>query len=246
MKITIAGGPQVLCVAFDWDGVLFDSSGASMHVYNEILAHLGMKPLTTGEFLNLQSPNWYEFYQKLEIPRHLWDEVDRMWRRLYTRERPKPYPDTVQCLRTLTGHGVRLVLVSNGSKGRVEQEVEKFGLRRMFELLLCGERKEELKPSPVLLNRAAKAVGLRAGDMVYVGDSAVDIEASRNAGMPVVAIARIPALVETLASKQPDDLFRNLEEMTACFVPALGPQEGPSGGRLRLSLNGLPSPLGYP
>ncbi len=201
-------------VMFDWDGVLLDSLGAAFNVYNKIFAGLGTKALTKDEFLRLQSPNWYDFYVKAGIPKALWKQVDEQWLRLYEEERPELQPDAVDCLGALKSEGFGLALVSNGSKGRVERELAEFKLASFFDSVLCGERKEELKPSPVMLEKTLIALRLDPVGAFYVGDSPADIQASKNAGVPSIAIARGPIQEERLRAERPDHLFGGLEGMT--------------------------------
>ena len=200
-------------VLFDWDGVLLDSLGAAFNVYNKIFARVGTRQLTREEYLELQSPNWYEFYEKVGLPRALWKEVDSEWLRLYDEERPGLHPDALGCLDSLREAKLRLALVSNGSRSRVEAELAKFGLKRYFEVVLFGEKKEELKPSPVMLERALGVMGVRPRSAAYVGDSPADIQAAKNARVPSIAIARGPIQRERLSKESPDRIFGGLKEV---------------------------------
>jgi phosphoglycolate phosphatase len=201
-------------VMFDWDGVLLDSLGASFNIYNKIFTKVGAKRLTKNEFLELQSPNWYEFYVKVGLPRALWKEVDEDWVKLYELERPSLHEDALPCLTALKEVGLKLALVTNGSKARVVEELERLRARAFFESVLFGEKREELKPSPVMLRRTLDVLGLQPKECVYVGDAPADIQAARNAGVPSIAIARGPIEVERLGAERPDRIFRNLAEMT--------------------------------
>jgi HAD superfamily hydrolase (TIGR01509 family) len=200
-------------VLFDWDGVLLDSLPVGMSVYNRILPRIGVRPLTTEKFLELQSPNSHEFYSKLGIPNRMWNKLDDDWMRLYKEESPSLQPDTTKSLTALKKSGFRLALVSNGTRTRVEGELARFGLRRFFDVVCCGTRRNELKPSPFLLRRALRALGLRPKGVVYVGDSPVDIRASKSAGIPSVAIVRKAIQKKRLLLEKPDYCFANLEEL---------------------------------
>jgi HAD superfamily hydrolase (TIGR01509 family) len=204
----------VTAVMFDWDGVLLDSLGAAFNVYNKIFARLGTKLLTKNQYLELQSPNWYDFYIRIGLPQALWREVDSEWLRLYQEERPDLHGDALECLASLKRAGLKLALVSNGSRIRVEEELAKFSLRSYFEVVLFGEKKEELKPSPIMLQRALSAMGVGPERSVYVGDSPADIQAAKNAGVPSIAIARGPIQAERLRREDPDRVFRGLDAMT--------------------------------
>jgi pyrophosphatase PpaX len=205
---------QVAAVLFDWDGVLLDSLGAAFNVYNRIFARIGTKMLTKDEYLELQSPNWYDFYVKIGLPTSLWNEVDHEWLRLYEEENPDLHPDAIRCLTALKERGLKLALVSNGSRARVESELSRFDIGRFFGVVVSGEKKEELKPSPVMLQRALGALGLGPTDAVYVGDSPADIQAARNARVSSIAIARGSIQVKRLGGEKPDRMFAGLDEMT--------------------------------
>jgi AHBA synthesis associated protein len=205
---------RVTGVIFDWDGVLLDSLGASFNVYNKIFEKIDVRRLTRDEFLRLQSPNWYEFYSRVGLPTSLWKKVDEEWLRLYEQEDPRLYPDARKCVSDLKAAGFRLALVSNGSEARVERELKGFGLAPYFESVLYGRRIEELKPSPVMLEKTLATLGLEPSDAVYVGDAPVDIQASRNAKIPSVAIARGPILAERLRNEGPDHVFGRLGDLT--------------------------------
>jgi HAD superfamily hydrolase (TIGR01509 family) len=201
-------------VLFDWDGVLLDSLGASFRVYNKILVRLGYKPLGRDDFMEFQSPNWYEFYAKLGIPENLWKAVDDDWVRLYGEEQTDLHPDALPCLEALRASGFGLAIVSNGSKPRVELELGRLGLDRMFQSVMCGEKREELKPSPVMIQRTLQVLGLRSSDAVYVGDAPADIRAAVGAGVVSIAIAREAILEGRLRAERPNYVFRGLEELT--------------------------------
>ena len=201
-------------VLFDWDGVLLDSLRAAFNVYNKIFSRLGTKTITKDEYLELQSPNWYDFYAKIGLPVSLWKEVDSEWLRLYEQERPNLQPDAPRCLSALKEAGLGLALVSNGSRARVESELARFGLGPFFGVVLCGEKREELKPSPVMLQRALGVMGIEPEGAIYVGDSPADIQAARSAKVPSVAIARGPIQVERLSEEKPDRMFPDLDRMT--------------------------------
>lgn len=205
---------RVAGVLFDWDGVLLDSLGAAFNVYNRIFTRIGTKILTKDEYLELQSPNWYDFYVKVGLPTYLWKEVDHEWLRLYEEENPDLHPDAIRCLSSLKERGLKLALVSNGSRARVEYELSKFDADRFFGVVVFGEKKEELKPSPVMLQRALGALGLEPTDAVYVGDSPADIQAAKNARVSSIAIARGPIQVKRLGDEKPDHVFAGLDEMT--------------------------------
>lgn len=213
---------RITGVIFDWDGVLLDSLGSSFNVYNRIFEKLGVRRLTRDEFMVSQSPNWYEFYVKIGLHSRNWSYVDDEWLRQYGLEKPSLYPDARRCLAGLRSRGFRLAIVSNGSEARVKKELKELGLAPLFELVLCGRTKEELKPSPLMLQRALAALGLAPFAAVYVGDAPADVQASKSAGIASVAVSREHILGERLRAEKPDHLFGGLDELMAFLNPAAG------------------------
>ena len=205
-------------VVFDWDGVLLDSLGASFNVYNKIFAKIGARQLTKEEFLDIQSPNWYEFYTRVGLQKALWKQVDEEWTRLYEAELPSLHEDARPCLTALKRAGLKLALVTNGSKVRVELELERLRVRGFFLSTMFGERIEDLKPSPVMLHRTLGILGLRPAEAVYVGDAPADMVAAKSAGMPSFAIARGPIQLGRLGDAGPDRVFANLDDLTRFLV----------------------------
>jgi pyrophosphatase PpaX len=201
-------------VVFDWDGVLLDSLGASFNVYNKIFAKIGTKQLTKDEFLEYQSPNWYEFYQRIGLPQKFWKEADSDWVKLYGEENPSLHHDALKCLATLKDNGFRLALVSNGSRARVDRELNRFKMRRFFDSMEFGVKKEHLKPSPYMLEKTLALLNITPLEAVYVGDSPADIQAAKNAGVPSIALARGPIQAERLGAENPDHMFGGLDELT--------------------------------
>jgi HAD superfamily hydrolase (TIGR01509 family) len=209
-----AGKVRIVVVMFDWDGVLLDSLQTGFNVYNKIFARMGTKQLTKDEFLGAQSPNWYEFYMKVGIPESLWKDTDKEWVRLYKEESPELHSDALGCITTLRKHGFRLGLVSNGSKERVEEELKRLRLTLYFDSTIFGVKREELKPSPFMLDRTLNVLGLSPDDAVYVGDSPADIQAAKNAGVRSIGIARGPIQAVRLQAERPDQIFGGLSQMT--------------------------------
>jgi phosphoglycolate phosphatase-like HAD superfamily hydrolase len=72
-----------------------------------------------------------------------------------------------------------------------------------------------------MIQRALGAMGVEPRDVVYVGDSPVDIQAAKNAGVPSVAIVRGPIQAERLHKEKPDKMFANLDEMTSFLLGSL-------------------------
>jgi len=64
--------------------------------------------------------------------------------------------------------------------------LERIGLLKHFQVVLGGNSLPERKPSPLMLLEAARLCEVAPAECLMIGDSWVDIEAGRKAGMHTV------------------------------------------------------------
>ena len=91
-------------------------------------------------------------------------------------------------LRTLHEAGYRVGVVTTKYRHRVEDALERDGLRALVEVIVGADDVPRPKPAPDGLLRAAGSLGIPAGDCVFVGDSEVDARAAQAAGVGFVAV----------------------------------------------------------
>lgn len=175
-------------VAFDCDGVLFDSRQANIAFYNAILAHFARPPLTP------EAVDYVHSHTALESLAHLFPdypdfpEVMRFYRSLDYR----PFipmmveePHLREFLRFLRPR-CRTALITN--RTTTTQEVLAYhGLADSFDAVLSAQDVSRPKPHAESFERVLHQFRLAPREAVYIGDSRVDEEFSRNAGVPLVA-----------------------------------------------------------
>ena len=92
-----------------------------------------------------------------------------------------PYPGIPELLGNLVQNGIAVGVVSNKTDDLVKAVIEHYGYSFGF---VSGQRSDyPLKPDPSLLLHAIEAVGSDAAHSVYVGDSEVDAETGKRAGI---------------------------------------------------------------
>lgn len=100
--------------------------------------------------------------------------------------RTAPYAGVPELLDRLEGNGYRLAIVSNKADFAVQLLRDRYFPRIA---LAIGEREGiGRKPAPDSLLAAMETLSSRPEDTVYVGDSDVDIETARNAGVDCVSV----------------------------------------------------------
>ena len=180
-------GQPITAVCFDWDGTLCDSGAASLRAFRKSLAEFGVT-FTDAEYRTVYTPRWYRMYEAFHLPKSCWPQADQQWLRHYRTEEPALVPGVSALLDWLRHRRMRVGIVTNGTRGRVEGELARFGLDGAFEAVVCYEDVIEKKPNPEGLEKAFALLGCSREACCYVGDTPEDIHMGRNAGTLTVAI----------------------------------------------------------
>jgi phosphoglycolate phosphatase len=93
------------------------------------------------------------------------------------------YPDTLEMLGTLRHQGFRMAVVSNVGKRSLQAAMEKLQLSHLIQVVISRDDVFKIKPHPEGLLTAAKALGVKPAEVLFVGDSRNDVGAARQAGM---------------------------------------------------------------
>ncbi len=100
----------------------------------------------------------------------------------------KPYPRVIDTLAQLSKRGAKLAVVTNKLTALSEQVLDALELRRYFQSIVCGDSTENPKPAsdPALL--ACRELSVPVTRVLFVGDSATDVDCARAAGCDVVVV----------------------------------------------------------
>ena len=193
LSLEISQPLSVRAVIFDVDGTLVDSLEAYRVVAEMATAPYGIS--VTREMVRQAMNNDVVFWDLLisaELPdrgefiRQLKEEAGRRWPEAL-RAHGRLYSGLRGTLETLRGCGLRLGIVT-GSRATVLQPLHEAGLMACFDAVVTGKDVQRRKPDPEGLLKCAAALGIAPGMGVYVGDTPLDVQASRAAGMASVAV----------------------------------------------------------
>jgi len=98
------------------------------------------------------------------------------------------YPGVSEGLRTLRAMQLPLACVTNKAERFTRALLDHLQLARCFEQVIAGDTLPQKKPDPQPLLHACRGFGIAPGDMLMIGDSAIDVEAARAAGCPVFCV----------------------------------------------------------
>ena len=98
-----------------------------------------------------------------------------------------PYPGVLELLERLRGKGVGVAVVSNKFDGAVKALCPRY-FGDLLPVAVGESPGTPKKPAPDMVFQALAALGVPAQGAVYVGDSDVDIDTARSAGMPCISV----------------------------------------------------------
>ncbi len=100
----------------------------------------------------------------------------------------KPYDGVPELIDRLMKTGVKIAIVSNKMHEATVTLCQKYFPQVE---VVCGEREREgirRKPCPDTVIKAAEDLGVSLHDVVYIGDSEVDVKTSENAGVDCISV----------------------------------------------------------
>ena len=181
---------------FDLDGTLLDTLADISLALNEALRHHGL-PGTTVDDVRSRVGWGLEHLVSQSVPPELFTDEDLVFRiaettRIYYRSRPvvhtMPYPGVEDLLRDLHRGEVPMMVLSNKPDDLVQPIVAQL-LHFRFAMIAGARPDVPRKPDPTTTVAAIEALQVRPKDVIFVGDSEIDIETARAAGCQAVAVA---------------------------------------------------------
>ncbi|MBW1916976.1 MAG: HAD-IA family hydrolase [Deltaproteobacteria bacterium] len=175
-------------VAFDCDGVLFDSRQANIAFYNQILRQFN-RPLMSPEavdYVHSHTARESLLYLFQDDP-----QFEAVWKYYRTMDY-RPFisymvrePFLMEFLDFLRpGYGTAVATNRSTTTKAVFQHHQ---LEAWFDLVVSAQDVTHPKPHPESFHRILKHFRVAPTEAVYIGDSLVDQEFARNAGVRLIA-----------------------------------------------------------
>ena len=183
-------------LVFDLDGTLVDTLPDLIGALNETLRSAGCRDVAAAQVLHCLHDGLPAMLKGAlvaageggappdRIAALVDDYVNRYADRL-TRD-SVAYPGVAAALDWHARRGARLAVCSNKTEALATRLLDELGLGRFFRAVVGADTCAERKPSPLPLLCAISRAGGTPGDAVLIGDSRVDLECARAAGVACV------------------------------------------------------------
>lgn len=101
----------------------------------------------------------------------------------------RPYPGIPELLRTLQQKGIKIAVASNKYQAATRKLIAHYFPEINFVEVLGQREGIPAKPDPSILNEIKTKAGVDEKEILYAGDSNVDMQTAHNAGVTAVGVA---------------------------------------------------------
>ncbi|HWR90920.1 MAG TPA: HAD hydrolase-like protein [Desulfobacterales bacterium] len=193
-------------VAFDCDGVMFDTLDANRHYYNHILQRFGCPPMDAAQLGFVHSHTVQEALEHLFADEAVRQAAHDFRKTIDYRGFLKHLtiePDLIELLDWMRGR-FHTAIATNRTD-TMKHLLREFGLSERFDLVVTSLDVQRPKPFPDPLFKILAHFRVEPHQALFVGDSEVDAGTARAAAVPFVAY-RNPVLEARYHINQLKDL----------------------------------------
>lgn len=178
-------------IIFDLDGTLVHSAPDLQFAVNAALAENGRRPLDLDVVTSFIGDGVEKLVERsLSATGGVTDELlSRALVRFHQvyegnlTSLTRPYPGVVDCLNRLRSQGVTMGICTNKPTGPARAICDQLAISQYFDAIMGSEPGTFKKPDPTPLLACVSALGGHLGTAIFVGDSDVDVQTARSAGI---------------------------------------------------------------
>ena len=206
-------------MSFDLDGTLVDSRADLVAAVNHVLGTLGLPPQPpetlaryVGEGARVLVERALGSARAPDFERGVATFMD--FYRSHLLDATRAYPGIEPALASLAEAGVAISVLTNKPVALSRAILDGLGLSRRFIDVIGGDSLPVRKPNPAGLELLRERTGTARDRVLFVGDSHIDVETARNAGVAFCGVAwgLVP---ETLHAARAERVVRHPAEIVA-------------------------------
>lgn len=206
-------------IIFDLDGTLIDSAEDIAHSVNEVRERLSLPALPLADVESYIGHGVQRLLDRalVDCDRAARASAYETYLPIYRRrllDNTQPYPGVLAALEALDSPGRSLAVLTNKPVRESITILEGLGIHRRFKSIYGGDSFPRKKPDPTGVHRLLEEAGAKKSETLFVGDSSVDFETAKNAGVRCCLVT-YGIRPEHIAELDPDYRVDDLRELTA-------------------------------
>ena len=209
-------------ILFDMDGTVLETLEDLYDATNVALKHFGLPEITMDDcrrYVGNGAARLIEQAVPAGTPEEKTKEVLEYyvpWYAAHSNIKTAPYPGIMELLQKIREAGGKSAIISNKPDVACKSLSEIF-FQGMVETAIGQSDRIARKPAPDTIFEAMKILGAKKEDCVYIGDSEVDIQTAKNAGISCISVLwgfrtreELEKAGASAFAADPDELFRLL------------------------------------
>lgn len=213
---------KIKAVIFDFDGTLVDTCADIAVCINSMLFHYGYKQRTKDEVRAALCFGPIRLVYNLLPEKAANDEKTlnecvSYYRGEYSicdNKLSIPYEGILDLLALLKQKGIRVAVNTNKNQNHTEKIISGVFDEDLIETVVGFSDEHPAKPDPFGALKISKGFNIEPESIIYVGDSDVDIQTAKNAGMISVGVSWGYRSREILESQSPDFIADDANALT--------------------------------
>ena len=217
---------MIKAVVFDLDGTLLNTIEDLAGSTNHALRLASLPEHSVEDYYSFVGNGIEKLLERASgcLPgSETFDLVKKEFMEHYSRhsmDKTHPYDGMNDLLNKLNKKGIALAVLSNKNDSFIKTLMEKFYPEISFDVLMGKRDEYPPKPDPASLKEVLRQLKAKEGEVLYVGDSNVDVQTAHGANLPCIGVTwgfrtreeLIKEGAERLADK-PEDILNRIEAL---------------------------------
>ena len=183
---------KIRAVIFDLDGTLIDTTHEIQYIFNQLLESYSL-PKRSLDFFKDNIGNGVEDLLQKSLPCDYSKDISPMLeevKKIYSEnlnKKSRPFEGITKILELLNQNEIQIGIVTNKMHHLAIRCVDMFFPSHSIMTIGAGHLHPR-KPSPDSALAMASAFKIKPSEMLFIGDSSVDIKTAKNAGMVPIGV----------------------------------------------------------
>lgn len=203
-------------IIYDLDGTLVDTREDIARSANYMLSRMELPPISKEEVARYVGRGLFQLIQsclKTEDAKRI-EKGAKIYRAFYAEhmlDHSVLYPGARETLEYFKGR--KQGVLTNKPNPFSENLLKALGVGDYFEMIVAGDSEYPKKPSPSAVHAMMHRWKIAPEETLFIGDSLVDIETARNAGVEIAVVSHGFSSAEELQSASPKILVNGFTEL---------------------------------
>ncbi len=212
---------KIRAVIFDLDGTLIDTTHEIQYIFNQLLESYSL-PKRSLDFFKDNIGNGVEDLLQKSLPCDYSKDISPMLeevKKIYSEnlnKKSRPFEGITKILELLNQNEIQIGIVTNKMHHLAIRCVDMFFPSHSIMTIGAGHLHPR-KPSPDSALAMASAFKIKPSEMLFIGDSSVDIKTAKNAGMVPIGVEWGNGVLKELLEAGAQEVFNEPDHLKNYF-----------------------------